>query len=401
VKPFCTRYTLEEVRQLLKWVGTQSIPGIRWREFKGAGRIRTPEQARSLYRRLALYYHTNTAAEILHRHEACLSSDLPLAQLDQQASFTQSDSSTSSFVFTPQEESLSTSEQEKRKERSSRLSAVLNQVQRYQKTIEHYDSLTTKREYTHTLGSPWEAVIFFGDIHIENVKTKLAQLREDLELVVQTPDTYVVFLGDAFDNFDYTDFDKSGEAVLKPELARDILAMLWEPLAQGRKFLGVCSGDHEWFAADSVGYNPVKELCKRQDLPYLGERGRIILEAKGFSYKLDVGHKYQGSSIYNPVHQHIRYTRESGTDADLVAFGHEHKAAVMKAWEGKRLRIFIQAPTYKPYDSYGRKKGYLAVPEQANMPVAIFCRDRWEIHTFMDLGEGLKMLKMLNFSANL
>jgi len=148
-----------------------------------------------------------------------------------------------------------------------------------------------------------------------------------------------------------------------------------KPILTPEKCLGLLEGNHERTMADHFYTDLTRRLCKRYDLPYLGQTALIRwifrrstktgVPIHIFAEHGATGGGTDGNSINDMGKRLIQW------DADIFLKGHVHKRAVFRktrlAWGTKRLvtrrHILALTGTYlKGYEegglTYSEQKGY-------------------------------------------
>jgi hypothetical protein len=194
-------------------------------------------------------------------------------------------------------------------------------------------------------------------------------------------------LGDLFDGIVFSDtrYDKGSDAIRSrnSEIIDEQVDWGCEILeSYAKRFIGIGLGNHEWTPIKRGGTNPIKRICRRLGIPYLGYSGfiRVYLHEKGntrgrsvivrYHHGYGGGGRTGGASI-------TRYEKEMADyDADIYLYGHDHQLNVKpyayQQLRGQkvidRLRWLIVGGTYlKTYvqggdPTYSERKGYRPVP---------------------------------------
>lgn len=242
--------------------------------------------------------------------------------------------------------------------------------------------------------------VMFADTHIGGTGVDHRQMREDMELVRDTDGVEAFHLGDVADNYHPNHHPSAMlHQLTGPELQWELASMFLEKYL-GPNLDGVVGGNHDGFSGDA-GLNPLRELCRRLKVPYLGPGGRVWLHLGEQVYKLELRHYFNFNSSLNTTNSQRRLS-ELTLGADVVAFGHLHYPDMQFVWRGGVNQIWLRSSTYKRRDPWAEAKNLQIsyAPPPADMAGVIFFPDRHWMIPFRRFQDGLPLLKILRSDGN-
>lgn len=210
-------------------------------------------------------------------------------------------------------------------------------------------------------------LVGYGDLHIENLGTDLERIETELRIMSETPNLYVVFMGDLTDN-SVKYLENNFDTYLTPKAARGFGCRIFDAL--GDKLICAIKGCHEAHSEEKADYDYVEEYCKNNHISFLNERGILTLElANEHVLNIALAHKAQGYSMYNPFHPAIRLIREHYPEADVVITAHQHQSGIAIQNEQGKPRAMITIGTRKQGDRYATRRGFIPQLPNKNLPV--------------------------------
>ncbi len=204
-------------------------------------------------------------------------------------------------------------------------------------------------------------IVMIGDQHIGNAHTDHKRILAEVEAIKNSPDTYVIFLGDSVDGI-FWGGESGGEQVGSlDEQTRTRRAMFRE--LRGRVIAGF-GGEHDSKWTAKSGPDAMDDFSELTNAPYIHGTGEIVLNVGKQQYNIIAAHKLRGSSIYNNNHPQFRADREIA-GADIIVSAHTHRKAVTqqpaRRFGKAQLVTHISVGSYKRQDRYAQREGY---PEQ-------------------------------------
>lgn len=194
-----------------------------------------------------------------------------------------------------------------------------------------------------------------ADWHLGSLGTDYGAFERDLDFILQTPNLYLIDVGDGIDNFHNF---KSAEAVLgqaiPPKVQRLLLEKILEELVnQGKLIARTWSNHMEGFDERVFGgsIDRINELC-----PYLKDDGRLHLTVGETTYHIMAKHIFSGKSIYHVNQGAKRSARLEWPDADILISAHTHDGPEFDFfnYNGRKV-LAAKVGTYKVNDSHARR----------------------------------------------
>ena len=240
---------------------------------------------------------------------------------------------------------------------------------RFEKRQDEYKEHSPRSDNNISIKFHDDAIInFIGDIHTGNPDSDYKRLRQEIEVICNTPQSYVVLVGDIVDGyfFNPAQFEQIEQT---PEQWKYIDSML-RYLAQHKKLLAAWGGDHDQWAT-KMGCDPYGQFSDKFGAYYMKGVGYIHAECGDNEYKITAAHRMPGFSMYNNVHPQMRNERfGGGAGSDIIVSGHTHKKGhseqAFQEFGGAAHKVhYISLGPYKPEDDYSRKLGFAKQsPEQ-------------------------------------
>lgn len=215
---------------------------------------------------------------------------------------------------------------------------------------EHFVELTLPRT---------SIISLWGDLHMFHNETDHARIRQELAVIRNTGDSFLVLGADLTDGIHWGG-ESGGEQV--GSLTHQVRTMkaLFEAV-NGRVLVGV-SGEHDSKWAQRTGADPYLDFSTATGAPYVKGIGEILIHCGGQDYKMVVQHKARGHSMYNKNHPTFREARFDLQEADIYVSFHTHQKQVaqetIRHFGGSRIVTHISGGAYKRTDSYGARSGF-------------------------------------------
>lgn len=212
-----------------------------------------------------------------------------------------------------------------------------------------------------------------GDIHIGHPTTNYKRIEDEINAITNTPNSYVVFLGDLINNMNWNP-GQFEEAEQTPEQI-GYLKAIFKHLTQNEKLLHAVTGDHDGWLKKS-GYDMNRELA---DEGVSSSNGPTFIHTDVVDQRYEVGlaHQLPGHSIYNVNHPQMRAVRfGSMHGADIVASGHNHKKGVAIAYQHElgqpKETTYVAIGPYKAHDDWLAKKGWAEQRPEEMFGVSVY-----------------------------
>jgi predicted MPP superfamily phosphohydrolase len=244
------------------------------------------------------------------------------------------------------------------------------------------------------------AICASADWHLGHAGVDYNRLEKDLKIIANIDNFYMVFLGDAIDNF--IDAEKHKEAIINAESSpKEQLYMFQYAMS----FFGKKPGDKILFAVKdnhvshrlkrATGVDYFNKIWDEYGVFYGSEEILAELNFNKVKYRFLARHSYKGKSNLH-LTASCKNLLKTGMyeDVDIVGLGHTHEGAIeLFPFRGK-LRCAIQAATYKIIDPYADRLGF--VRPQVIMPVVILNPFKKDFIVATSVEEAAYILKKLN-----
>lgn len=210
-----------------------------------------------------------------------------------------------------------------------------------------------------TVTVPDDAILnFIADVHAFHPQTNHERIFQEIETIMETPKSYIVFGGDLIEGIFWG--GASMEQVGSLDEQRGFLRELWKR-TKGRVVAAV-SGEHDSKWAAKTGADPYGEFTELSGGAYKRGLLELTMETGDEAYTGLIAHRLRGNSIYNNLHPTMRASREiQGFDFYLA--GHTHRKAVgiqpVREKEGARSVAFGVSGPYKETDEYAQRSGWV------------------------------------------
>lgn len=240
------------------------------------------------------------------------------------------------------------------------------------------------------------AIAFISDQHIRmSGPVALRQMREDAELVRDTPGLYAVLGGDAIDNHIVIS-QAMVRGGTKPSeeyrMFEHYMEMFGEP--GDSKILAVISGNHDDWTIDKAGVDYLGRLVKEQKLHYSPFEVVLRTHVGSQLYALKCRHRYSkyGSS-FNPTHKVKRLWEMGDDDFDIGVVCHDHEPSFEPFWKHGRERYAFRPGSYQFTSSYAETNGFSRFAPRC--PTAILFPDTHEVVPFGNIHRAADYLTRL------
>jgi len=111
-----------------------------------------------------------------------------------------------------------------------------------------------------------------GDVHIGDRSCDLKTLRKYLEWI-NAPNRYIILMGDWLNSATRESKSDPLEQELILDEQKDLAHELLEPFAKKGRILSAIRGNHENRLRKAAGSDPMRDICLRLSIPYLGAGG--------------------------------------------------------------------------------------------------------------------------------
>lgn len=234
---------------------------------------------------------------------------------------------------------------------------------------------------------------FMGDQHAGGAETRHDRIEQEVETIVNTPNSFLIAVGDSVDGFFFNPA-QSLELEQVPEQWEYVNSM-FRYLAENKKLLIGFGGDHDGWPK-KMGIDPYCDFSENLSAYYMQGVGHLTAKVDDSEFKITMAHRLPGFSMYNNVHPQMRASKEI-QGADIYVSGHTHikghSEQAIKEFGGlARITHFISLGPYKSSDDYSRKLGYAAQAEEEMFGCSVLLGDNGSITYFHDILEGNRVL---------
>lgn len=228
---------------------------------------------------------------------------------------------------------------------------------------------------------------FIGDIHAGSPDTRHERLEREVEVIVNTPNSYILLFGDAIDGYFWNpgQFDQVEQV---PEQIEYYHALI-RYLSDKKKLLVGWGGDHDGWA-DKMGHSANARFSRDTGAYYMHGVGYVTAKVGDQVYNITGTHRPQGASIYNNAHGAMRLGRDA-EGSDIVVTAHQHSKAVtqqpVKEYAGRgRLVTYIALGAYKSTDKWTQKMGFANNPTESMFGASVIIdKDMKRVTPFYDI----------------
>lgn len=229
---------------------------------------------------------------------------------------------------------------------------------------------------------------FIGDLHVGSPYVNYDRIAQEAETIVNTPDSYVVAMGDWVDGFFFNPAQM--QQMEQPPQQRQYMISLLEYFSSNNRLILSLSGDHDMWAS-KMGIDPYEEFSNRFNAHFMQGVGYMTANVGEAQYKISMAHRHGGFSIYNNAHSAMRLMREDAQGADILVTAHTHRKGyvrqAVKDFGGESRKVdFIVVGPYKSTDDYARKLGFSQqTPNEMFGSAVILEKDTKKVTYFDDI----------------
>lgn len=264
----------------------------------------------------------------------------------------------------------------------------LNKLSEISKLIEANEIVQSEGKYNVPLDHPeipFAVGFVFSDAHIGSYSTDHDLIRDFLETVLATPNSFLVDVGDVFDNGTWGSL--AYENILPPYMqtftVEDIIREL------GDKYAACVVGNHPEWMFSQAGIKPETTFAQLMKGPVFPGMGLLHLTAGKQNYDWALGHTYWGRSKKNIFNVCVNLRQNEYPDADIFTVGHEHIWGYMKEKVDGKERLYLRPGTAKINDRYARMHGIAKRGQEMGLAVVLGTEEKsfeaYDIGTAVDL----------------
>jgi len=230
---------------------------------------------------------------------------------------------------------------------------------------------------------------FVSDMHIGGL-CDYARMREDAELIRDTPGCYAVLAGDQVDNH-----IKHRSAVLAAEMGPDRQYKLFEYYLRliGDKCLVVTSGNHDDWTKQIAGVDVLGRIVRERRVFYAPNEAWLEIKVGSQEYTVGVRHQYRFGSAFNQTHTVKQWLRLGPREFDVGVIGHHHEAAIEQHTYRGQFRWVARPGSYQITSGYSEQYGFNhSIP---TCPTFLFHGDEKDITGFKSVRAMARSVKAI------
>jgi len=195
-------------------------------------------------------------------------------------------------------------------------------------------------------------IAHFGDPHVDDDGTDLAQLQADVETIKATKGLFAGNVGDFSNNWVGRLARLYGEQSTSAHDAWTLVEWLVSELS----WLYLVGGNHDaWSGAG----DPLRWIAKQAGALYEMHGARLALSTpNGRNFRGNARHDFKGHSMWNPAHGPSKAAQMGWRD-HILTCGHTHVSGyqLVKDPSSGLITHAIRVASYKIYDSYAESQG--------------------------------------------
>jgi len=232
-------------------------------------------------------------------------------------------------------------------------------------------------------------IIFSSDWHMGAVSVNYQSLRKNLDYILETPDTYVILVGDIIDNFvKFSSMAPILDQVINPKAQKKVMKIIATELKEKGKLLAACWGNHDISRDERLfGESPVGDILATA-CPYFNGKGEINLSVGKQNYSIVISHDLKGHSMHNKNHAQTRQLKQYSPNADIVVSAHKHDPSIQTCYMFGQKKAMVACGTFQESDTFSKRYWQ---PGQIGAPVVIFDNEQKNFEALM----GLEMMEKI------
>lgn len=236
------------------------------------------------------------------------------------------------------------------------------------------------------------SVCFMSDLHVGGADVNYKRIEQEILSILQTPNSYAVFLGDAVDGFFFNPAQME-QIEQVPEQYEYIKAM-FQAVGKEKKVLAGISGDHDGWSK-KMGLSAYTQFNEQTGGVLLEGVCYLTIRVGDQEYKITAAHRLPGSSIYNKNHPQMRLARFGAAyGSDIIVSGHNHQKQIsqsaLSGFNGETQRVnYIALGAYKSTDDYAKKLGFSELQPEGMFGVSVqLSKDIKRVRVYDSILEG-------------
>jgi hypothetical protein len=229
-------------------------------------------------------------------------------------------------------------------------------------------------------------ILPLADLHIGAISTDYDMFLAFTDLILNTPNLYVILVGDLADNFvAFKNMLAIHQQAINP-VTQYLLIQKWIEEIK-HKILFTTWSNHPEFEERATGNNKEKEILSRNCI-YFNGIGYAYIIINGISYKIASTHKTKNHSQFNALHGALQLFRNDIRDADIYIVADKHTPNHGRFTIGPDSPAAIMTGTLKKDDGYTKRN--FASFTQTTMPCFTLDTREKDFCTFWNVRQALK-----------
>jgi hypothetical protein len=197
-------------------------------------------------------------------------------------------------------------------------------------------------------------VVGIGDTQLGSYGTDLGLFKEITDEILNTPDLYVILLGDLTQMaVKFRGVLEMMDNLIPPKVQFKLLED-WIKKIKHKVICSVWENHAQMREENGIGFSPTAEMLAEHTAHFNGI-GHVDLTVGSQEYKIAVSHFFRGRSMYNPVHAQMKYTKWEGQDREIVMAGDSHVPGVCSYFDGGVKRLAINCGSIQTESGYAQR----------------------------------------------
>lgn len=274
------------------------------------------------------------------------------------------------------------------KEEEMELEELYNTLQQFGKKMQKMDIVQDEINVNADAG--FVLLIGLSDLHMGNKGVNYEYIDRLLDFINDHPRVFAYINGDLIANWvDFSPDSGGYDEILPPKYQNKIAEYKVSQIKDS--LLWIIQGNHEYRSEKQGETSPLERISKKFNIPYLGHGGRINLTVNDIPYKIHCRHKFRYNSSFNPTHSCVRLNDVLDAEAEIVAIGHKHQAAITKQFKAGKWRTYVRYGAAYPTSNFEEYLGYEQTPLVA--PSILMSGNKKFHEPFMELDVAEKFIK--------
>lgn len=229
-------------------------------------------------------------------------------------------------------------------------------------------------------------VLAVSDFHLGSWGTDYDTLMRVTEEILETPNLYLMILGDMEQmSIKLRNVLEISDNLLPTEWQIDMLESWVNDVAD--KVIAALWDNHSVEREEAVtGRSAYKRLMSRKAIYHNGI-GHLDVTVGGETYRIAASHKFRGRSELNPLHAQMKYARFQAQDREIIMAGDSHVPGIAKYVDGDKVRLALNAGTLQTNSGYAKR--YFSLSTHPVMPGFTLHPDRHVFTPFWSVEEWL------------